>query len=203
MKYFQALILLFLTIFSLSCQKKPRTAFDSYSSFSSSITGTFNGRTWKKDNWTLLGIFKDLNPSTYYNYADTANSLYCEIDGDRFTLTLSQFNEQEILRETLFILGLSKKKGRFAVIPRIYPSCDIKDSLNVDFSTSTADGDVVKDIYAKVDEKHANNVEITDYKSKQVKGTFDIKLIMTRRRDERNAIYPDTLHLKGTFDIKK
>ena len=202
MKYFKIFILLLITIHFSQCRKKYGTQFDYYNSFKSTIDGSLNNNAWKRNNWTLLGIFKDLNPSVYRNLGDTTTSVQCLVHEDRFTLSLSQFNEQKELRETLFIIGISKKKGRLGVIGRVLPSCDIKDSVSVDFTTLQADGDVLKDLYEKVDTKSSNYIEITSFASNQVKGAFDVKFIMTRRRDEPGAIYPDTLHLKGTFDVK-
>ncbi len=202
MKNFRIFGLLFSIIFLTYCKKEKKVGFSYYNTFSSTITGTINGFSWKKNDWTLLGVFRDLNPSVYSNLGETS-SLICLIHEDRFTLTISQFNEQNQFREQLFIGGLSKKKGRFSVISRVYPDCNIKDSISASFITIQADGDVGKDSYDKVDAKYANYLEITDFKSNQVKGIFDIKFLMTRRRDLQGAIYPDTLHLKGTFDVKK
>lgn len=203
MKYIKILSLLFITTCFFHCKKEKKIGFGYFNSFKSTINGTLNGSNWKKNNWTLLGVFKDINPSVYSNLADSSTSLQCLINEDRFTLTIAQFNEQNEFRESLFIMGVSKKKGRFGVIDRIFPNCDIKDSVSIRFSTLQADGDVGKDFYDKVDTKNANYVEITSFTSNQVKGTIDTKFIMTRRRDVLGAVYPDTLHLKGTFDIKK
>lgn len=202
MKNIKILILFFVASYFLYCKKENKIGFSYYNSFKSTIDGTLNGNSWKKNNWTLLGIFRDINPSVYTNQADSSTRLQCLVHEDRFTLTIAQFNEQNQFREQLFIMGISKKKGRFGVIPRVFPNCDIKDSVTLSFVTLQSDGDVGKDFYDKVDTKNSNYIEITSFASNQVKGAFDVKFIMTRRRDEPGAIYPDTLHLKGTFDVK-
>lgn len=170
-------------------------------SFKSIIDGTFNGNMWKKVNWTLLGSFSDKNAGIYFNLRGTNNSTQC-IKNDRFSITFAQYDELKDLRETIIIDGISKFAGRFPIIDSILPDCNIKDSVRVNFYTSIY-YDVPKDFYDKIDTKHKNFVEITEFNKNQVKGTFDIKFIMTRRRDLGGSNYPDTAHLKGSFDIKK
>jgi hypothetical protein len=204
MKYLNIFLVLIIICF-LSCRKKYPEQINYYKSFKSSIDGTFNDKPWQKNNWKLLGVFEGLNPTPYSNLgvSDSSNYAYCVIEGDRFRLDISQFNELDYLRESLIVIGISKKVKRYGVIAKILPSCDIKDSVSINFFTSQADGDVAKDFYDKIDTKNPNFFELTEYKPNQVKGSFDIKLIMTRRRDTQEGIYPEILHLKGSFDIKK
>ncbi len=196
------------TIIFFSC-KPEKSLFLSpiqiYYNFISTIEGTANGAQWKRNNWKLLGSFTEKNVGVYSNIGrGSYDNTVCVLDSNRFAILISQFNEFSELRETMVIDGILKQKGQHGVIDLILPSCDIKDSVTIHFSTSQAGGDVSKDSYSKIDIKYKNNFVISDFQPNQVKGLFDVKLIMTERKDKPNAIiYPDTLHLKGTFDIRK
>jgi hypothetical protein len=203
MKYLNIFLIL-VTICLFSCRKKYPQQINYYKSFKSSIDATFNGQPWQKNNWQLLGSFTDQNAGVYRNYSRGASDTnQCVIRNNRFAIDISQFNELSALRESILLDGILKQNGRYGVIDLIPKDCNIKDSVTINFSTSQADGDVGKDFYSIVDTKHKNYVEISDFKSNSVKGSFDVILVMTRRRDTPEGIYPDTLHLKGSFDIKK
>jgi hypothetical protein len=203
MKYLNIFFIL-MSICSLSCRKKYPEQIDYYKSFKSAIDASFNGKPWQKNNWQLLGSFTDHNAGVYRNYfRGTNDTVQCVFRNNRFAIVISQFNELKALRESISIDGILKQNGRYGVIDLIPLDCNVKDSVTINFNTSQADGDVGKDFYSIVDIRHKNYVEISDFKSSNIKGSFDVKLVMTERKDTPEGIYPDTIHLKGTFDIKK
>ncbi len=121
-------------------------------------------------------------------------------------LNLSKSYESTQIEESISFSQLPQKEGRYNIFPSYidnkYPTIDCNHIQITALFSSTIGGDALKDLY-HVLEVDSNYVEVTEFdsKKKEIKGTFCITFVISRRGFQSTA--PDTLRFtEGRFHAR-
>jgi hypothetical protein len=195
MKALQFLICLSLFF---SCQDKNITIpEDKICCWTSQIDATMNGNSWNNSDLTLKGYIIDTTRLT--NYSPGKNNFSCIIPNGA-SIEIASYDKSKFQIHSLAILGLKRKVAKYGLInDMVNPNCIHGDSVNV-FFVNIDDGDVSRDYYQAKVKNYNSYLEITAYDSitNGFKGIFDVALLVTFKR---SLSAPDTLYLKGAFNI--
>jgi hypothetical protein len=118
-------------------------------------------------------------------------------------IVLDRFNQDDILRESLYLFKIPNRKGQYKIYQTIANT--EADTTGVFYATVEDDGDVILDIYHLNETDSAHFVQITAYDAKTtiVEGTFQVSLIRDATRPKRHPSILDTIRFtNGRFKTK-
>ncbi len=124
-----------------------------------------------------------------------------------YDLVMYLYNSNRFLRESLsfnladFEPG-TKATGQYKILKNQW-QCDSVATVYSGYGTIAEDGDVVQDVYDVLEtEDNFLQIESFDANSREIKGTFQVTFIITRRSTEPSTL-PDTLRFtNGKFHTK-
>jgi hypothetical protein len=157
------------------------------------LTAKMNGGDWHKTYKNAYQVIQctDVKPST---------ALPC--NEDHLDLLSELYSSEGYLRQQLYFIKIPKSVGKHRIIASIPSHCNELDPAYGEFYTIIQDGCAVGDIYNTLKgEDNFVQIEQFDKKTGEIKGTFQLTLVIEKRGVE--PMLPDTLRFtNGRFHTR-